>query len=145
MGRRTGAARWARIHHVRPLGRSSEVFYGFAESVSYLTVKFFRAYWQQMLAPPAYQNTQRTPALKPGELRQAVCLHVIVRFRDVVKLRVPTRESSKVSPGYSTAFPALPDLSNRTGITMALGIWTFNEDETDHLAGWTYNSRPIHF
>ncbi|KAG8685430.1 hypothetical protein FRC09_014744, partial [Ceratobasidium sp. 395] len=53
------------------------------------------AYWQQMIAPPTYQNTQPTAMLKPGELRQSTSLRVSVRFRDVTKLRVPTRESSK--------------------------------------------------
>ncbi|KAG9100936.1 hypothetical protein FRC07_010370, partial [Ceratobasidium sp. 392] len=54
-----------------------------------------RAHWQQMLTPPTYQNTQPTAILKPGDLRQSVSLRVSVRFRDVIKLRVPIREMSK--------------------------------------------------
>ncbi|KAG9100753.1 hypothetical protein FS749_013050 [Ceratobasidium sp. UAMH 11750] len=54
-----------------------------------------RVPWQQMLTPPTYQNTQPTTILKPGGPRQCVSFRVSVRFRDVVKLRVPTRESSK--------------------------------------------------
>jgi hypothetical protein len=145
MGRRTGVAWRTGVHHVRPLGRSSKVLCGVAEYVSHLTDKYTRVHWQQMLAPPAYQNTQQTANLKPGEPRQAVSLQVIIRFRDMVKLRVPTRESSKVSPRRSFSFSVLPDLSRRTGIMMVLGIWTFNEDGSDHLAGLTYNLRPIHF
>ncbi|QRV79612.1 fermentation-like protein [Ceratobasidium sp. AG-Ba] len=54
-----------------------------------------RLHWQQMLTPPTYQNTQPSVMLKPGDVRQSVSLRVSVRFRDVTKLRVPTREPSK--------------------------------------------------
>ncbi|CAE6416310.1 unnamed protein product [Rhizoctonia solani] len=54
-----------------------------------------RVHWQQMLAPSTYQNTQPTPKLKAGDLRQSVSLRVSIRFRDEVKLRIPTREPSK--------------------------------------------------
>ncbi|KAF8678264.1 fermentation associated protein [Rhizoctonia solani] len=56
-----------------------------------------RVHWQQMLAPSTYQNTQPTPKLKTGDLRQSVSLRVSIRFRDEVKLRIPTREPSKAS------------------------------------------------
>ncbi|CAE6424846.1 unnamed protein product [Rhizoctonia solani] len=54
-----------------------------------------RVHWQQMLAPSTYHNTQPTPKLKTGDLRQSVSLRVSIRFRDEVKLRIPTREPSK--------------------------------------------------
>ncbi|KAG8747816.1 hypothetical protein FRC10_011261 [Ceratobasidium sp. 414] len=54
-----------------------------------------RVHWQQMLTPATYRNTQPTAVLKPGDLRQSVCLRISVRFRDVTKVRVPTREPSK--------------------------------------------------
>ncbi|CAE7120149.1 unnamed protein product [Rhizoctonia solani] len=54
-----------------------------------------RVHWQQMLAPSTYQNTQPTPTLKSGDYRQCVSLRLSIRFRDEVKLRVPTREPSK--------------------------------------------------
>ncbi|CAE6438798.1 unnamed protein product [Rhizoctonia solani] len=54
-----------------------------------------RVHWQQMLAPSTYQNTQPTPTLKPGDCRQSVSLRLSIRFRDEVKLRIPTREPSK--------------------------------------------------
>ncbi|KAF8756875.1 fermentation associated protein [Rhizoctonia solani] len=56
-----------------------------------------RVHWQQMLAPSTYQNTQPTPKLKTGDLRQSVSLRVSIRFRDEVKFRIPTREPSKAS------------------------------------------------
>ncbi|CAE6460827.1 unnamed protein product [Rhizoctonia solani] len=54
-----------------------------------------RMHWQQVLAPSTYQNTQPTPTLKSGDYRQCVSLRLSIRFRDEVKLRIPTREPSK--------------------------------------------------
>lgn len=96
-----------------------------------------------MLAPATYQNTQPTESLKPGDLRQAVSLRVSVRFRDAVKLRVPTRESSKASAAR-TAPQLLSYLFSRTGVTMVAAIWTLKEGGIDHLVGLTSGLKVVH-
>lgn len=97
-----------------------------------------------MLAPATFQNTQPTERLKPGDLRQAVSLRVSVRFRDAVKLRIPTRESSKASASKIVPW-SLFDPVSRTGVMMAMATWTLSGDGIGHLVGLTSGSTLVRF
>lgn len=72
-------------------------------------------------------------------------LRVSVRFRDAVKLRVPTRESSKASIFIDYSLYNVSDLNSRTGVMMALVTWMLSGDGIGHLAGLTYASRLARF
>lgn len=50
---------------------------------------------QRAFFPPAYQNAELSPRLKPGDKRMWTALQVFVELRDLTTLHIPFREASK--------------------------------------------------
>lgn len=50
---------------------------------------------QRAFFPPAYQNAELSPRLKPGDKRMWTALQVFVELRDLTTLSIPFREASK--------------------------------------------------
>lgn len=55
-----------------------------------------RAEMQDYFFPPSHRNNVPTPKLMPGQSRLATQFETYIEFMNDGKLRVPTREKSKV-------------------------------------------------
>lgn len=59
--------------------------------------RFRRSHLQQAFTPTTFFDQVQTPMLKPGDLRMHTALKVFVEFSEGATMRIPTRETSKVS------------------------------------------------
>lgn len=104
----------------------------------------FRRALQEALFPATFYSRKPSAKLHPGDVRLHMALKILVEVKKEIKLRLPTREPSKVNNYCDTVLRQLTNIApHRIGVTIPLEISGRLRSVVDPSAGWMFISVPI--